>query len=100
MRPPNFARSFINICVGAALVSAVDCSSGGAAVDGSAEVPDLSTGPGPRPEFDLSAPPVDAAAPPADMAITVVKSCSWRERFEQVYGHAWSGADVAFVTLD
>lgn len=101
MRTPKFSKSLSFFCLGASLLSAVHCSSGGAVLesDGGAETLDLS-GPGPRPEFDLSASSLDLAVPPADLAITPVKSCTWRERFEQLYGHAFSGADVAFVTLD
>lgn len=100
MRTRKFSKSLINFCVGVSLLSAVRCSSGGVVVlDADTDLPDLS-GPGPRPEFDLSSPKADMTAPPVDMAITMVKSCTWRERFEQLYGHAWSGADVALVTVD
>lgn len=78
---------------------AAGCSSGGAdpiePEDGSVTFPPL----------DLSMPPsVDLAVPdlasPPDLAIAMVKPCSWRDRFAELYGHPWNGADVAFVTLD
>lgn len=107
MRTSKPLKSLIYFCglgfcgLGASLLGIVACSSGGVVVlndDGGDAMPDL--GMGPRPEYDLSAPKPDMTAPPVDMAITMVKSCTWRERFQQVYGHAWDGADVAFVTTD
>src|ERR1700712_2882464 len=80
---------------GAAFLFAAGCSSGGAdAIDMSdrdgavgATTPDLSTRP-------------DASSPPVDLSFTMVKPCSWRDHFAQLYGHAFSPADVAFVTTD
>ena len=62
-----------------------------------ASAPDLTTDDLAMP--DLAEPP-DLTTPPMDMAIKPVAPCSWRDRFAEVYGHAWNKGDVAFVTTD
>jgi hypothetical protein len=56
------------------------------------------------PESDLAMPDLatepDLTMPVVDMAITPVKPCSWRDHFQEVYGHAFAKGDVAFVTMD
>lgn len=70
------------------------CSSGGTTTPPVIEDP-------PPAAFDLAAPSVDLAKPPTvDLARVVLATCTWKDRFKEAYGQAWSGADVAFVTTD
>jgi hypothetical protein len=97
LRNRSFKRlpRLLALGLGTASLCAVGCSSGGAdtmdpiGTDGSVA----------EPVVDLSQVP-DAASAPVDMSFVMVKPCSWRDRFQQVYGHAWNPADVAFVTAD
>ena len=73
------------------------CTGGDVPMLEDASAPDLTTDDLAMP--DLAEPP-DLTTPPMDMAIKPVAPCSWRDRFAEVYGHAWNKGDVAFVTTD
>ncbi len=55
-----------------------------------------------QPDQAMSVDPADLATlpPPPDLAIIPAKPCSWRDRFSEAFGRAFSRSDVAFVTTD
>jgi hypothetical protein len=52
---------------------------------------------GPVAVHDMGA---DDARRPADLSVLPIPTCTWLDRFQQLYGHPWDPADVAFVTQD
>jgi hypothetical protein len=85
--------AWLRIVLGVATLGAAGCSSGGYQSQSQGPTDDGGAPPPPPPG-------VDAAAPAPDLSIVPVHACTWAERFQQVYGHAFSGGDVAFVTGD
>src|SRR5437868_6204255 len=98
MRISLSQRVLRKVLVGAT-VCALACSSGAMKIDDQTDDP---TPPPPPPPLDLSVPPADMSVPPPppDLAVQMVQPCTWKDRFLEVYHHAWSSADVAFVTTD
>jgi hypothetical protein len=84
--------SFLSLALALAMCGPLGCSGGGEVTDepdGGRAPSDLAT------VSDLAVPAADLATAPLPLS-----PCSYRDRFVEVYGHAYSDADVAFVTAD
>lgn len=83
------AAGFFLVPAVLSLLNGVGCSVG---------VPALPDGPAVTADMGAPADLSGSPAVPPDMLVTKVQGCAWRDRFQQLYGHPWSGADVALVT--